>query len=147
MNRKTSSGFTLIELMIVVAIIGILAAVALPSYQNYTARAKISEGLSLANGLKTQLSEYYNLNNGWPDTDEDLPGTYTTAVGTAAVEKIESASNVITITYEAMGSAVSDGDEITLTATANEGSIEWACASSEVDAQYLPTSCSFVSPP
>lgn len=143
MNRKTNSGFTLIELMIVVAIIGILAAVALPSYQNYTARAKVSEGLSLANGLKTQLAEYYNLNNGWPTTHANLPGTYTSAVGTAVVEKVESATNVITITYEAIGSAVSDTNTITLTATPNEGSIEWACDSATIALQYLPATCTF----
>ena len=61
MKRKTNKGFTLIELMIVVAIIGILAAVALPTYQDYTTRAKVTEGLSLANTLKTMVSEYYNL--------------------------------------------------------------------------------------
>ena len=142
MKIKNQKGFTLIELMIVVAIIGILAAVALPSYQNYTARAKVSEGLSLANGLKTQLAEYYNLNNGWPTTHANLPGSYTSAVATTVVEKVESATNVVTITYEAIGSAVADADTITLTATANEGSIEWACASSDVADEFCPATCS-----
>ena len=142
MKIKNQKGFTLIELMIVVAIIGILAAVALPLYQNYTARAKVLEGLSLANGLKTRLAEYYNLNNGWPTTHANLPGSYTSAVATTVVEKVESATNVVTITYEAIGSAVADADEITLTATANEGSIEWACASSDVADEFCPATCS-----
>ena len=142
MKIKNQKGFTLIELMIVVAIIGILAAVALPSYQNYTARAKVSEGLSLANELKTQLAEYYNLNNGWPATHAALPGSYSLAVQTTVVEKVESSSNIITITYEAIGSAVADTDTITLTASANEGSIKWACASSAVADEFCPATCS-----
>ena len=101
----------------------------------------VSEGLSLANGLKTQLAEYYNLNNGWPTTHANLPGSYTSAVGTTVVEKVESATNTITITYEAIGAAVADADEITITATPNEGSIEWSCASSDVADEFCPATC------
>ncbi|ENW3324689.1 pilin [Neisseria gonorrhoeae] len=90
-------GFTLIELMIVIAIVGILAAVALPAYQDYTARAQVSEAILLAEGQKSAVTEYY-LNNGeWPkdnasagvaSTPTDIKGKY--------VQKVEVAKGVVT---------------------------------------------------
>jgi type IV pilus assembly protein PilA len=68
MLKQVQKGFTLIELMIVVAIIGILAAIAIPAYQNYTIRAQVTEGLSLADGWKTAVSDFYTNNGTWPTT-------------------------------------------------------------------------------
>ncbi|HXQ31736.1 MAG TPA: pilin [Steroidobacteraceae bacterium] len=66
MRKHIQKGFTLIELMIVIAIIGILAAIALPAYQNYVIRSQVTEGLSLATGVKTAIADYYSQNGAWP---------------------------------------------------------------------------------
>jgi type IV pilus assembly protein PilA len=84
MFKKVQKGFTLIELMIVIAIIGILAAIAIPAYQNYTIRSQVTEGLSLADGWKTSISEYYAQNGSFP----------TTSTTAAAVRRARSRSRV-----------------------------------------------------
>src|ERR1700676_1276688 len=75
MLKQGQKGFTLIELMIVVAIIGILAAIAIPAYQNYTIRAQVTEGLTLADGWKTEIAEYYANTGNWPASIGNLTGT------------------------------------------------------------------------
>ena len=74
MLKNIQKGFTLIELMIVIAIIGILAAIAIPAYQNYTIRSQVTEGLSLADGWKTSISEYYAQNGSFPTTSNSSGG-------------------------------------------------------------------------
>ena len=74
MRSQVQKGFTLIELMIVVAIIAILAAIAIPQYQNFTARAQVSEGISLASGLETKIADYYNSTGNWPTDNTTLGG-------------------------------------------------------------------------
>ncbi|MBH2513119.1 pilin, partial [Neisseria meningitidis] len=97
-------GFTLIELMIVIAIVGILAAVALPAYQDYTARAQVSEAILLAEGQKSAVTEYY-LNHGtWPSNNSDA-GVASTATDIKGkyVEKVEVAKGVITAEMKSSG--------------------------------------------
>jgi type IV pilus assembly protein PilA len=136
--RKIQKGFTLIELMIVVAIIGILAAIAIPQYQNYTARAQSTEAMAIASAAKTGVAEYQNMNNAWP-TNNTLAGIDPKAnhVGTY-VNSVEVNSNVITISF---GEGVHKSQKITLTASDEGGSISWLCEASVIKDNQLPTIC------
>ena len=138
-KNMRQQGFTLIELMIVIAIIGILAAVALPAYKDYAVRAKAAEGISLSAGAKQATAEYFMSNSAWPKdnataglaTSTDISGKYVTSVAVA--------NNVITVTFNAVDAELS-GKTIVLTGTANNGSIAWACTST-LDGRFLPSAC------
>lgn len=139
--RSVQKGFTLIELMIVVAIIGILAAVALPAYQDYTKRSHVSEGLSLAGGAKTAVTEYYSSEGEWP-ADNAAAGIATdTSIKGNAVTKVEVNESLITVTFN---TKVESGKTLELKGSDNNGSIEWACRAGSgngVPAKYLPANC------
>lgn len=138
-KSAAQKGFTLIELMITVAIVGILAAVALPAYQDYTIRAQVTEGVSLAGGAKASVAEYH-ANKG------DLPADNTDAGFSGATGKfvtgVTIADGVITATFGGDANTNISGDSITLSPVPGpSGNLVWTCASTTVDAKYLPTSC------
>ncbi len=140
--KKFQQGFTLIELMIVVAIIGILAAIAIPAYQDYTIRAQISEGLSLSAGAKAAVSEYFMDRGVWPaDNSEagladphDIIGNYT--------EHISVTNNVIEIKFGYDSNTAIMDEKIELTGIPAAGSVRWSCASAGViQPKHLPAAC------
>ena len=141
---KKQQGFTLIELMIVIAIIGILAAIAIPAYQDYTIRAQVSEGLNLAAGAKASVSEYYMDRGLLPDSndsagvDPNVTGNYVSSVvvGGAA------ADGFITITYGLGANAAVAGDTLILEPSTLPGSVVWNCTrGAAMEAKHVPSSC------
>jgi type IV pilus assembly protein PilA len=150
MKRSNQQGFTLIELMIVVAIIGILAAVALPAYQDYTVRAKVTEGLTLASSAKLAVSENvtqgYGFAKGWAS-----PAVTASVVSIA----IDQTNGTVTITYgtpidggsktvlivPASGGVAFTGGTVSSTNIPLGGSIEWTCTTGTLAQKYRPASC------
>jgi type IV pilus assembly protein PilA len=137
MKRSMQKGFTLIELMIVVAIIGILAAVALPAYQDYTKKAKVSEILLAASAPKNAIAEYANTKN-------SIPGANSVTVESQASTYVASVAwdgTAITAVAKGFNDATIDTKTITLTPVlAANGQLTWTCAGT-VPEKYRPSSC------
>lgn len=152
MIKKAQQGFTLIELMIVVAIVGILAALALPAYQDYIVRSKVSEGLARLAEAKTSVAEYYASNsadvdvNGFPATADSMgintaANNYVSGIGwnNTAPETIILTLNGTTLDSRVAGKTL----EMVITATTN-GMITWDCrvgTNNPLDAKFTPGSC------
>ncbi|HGG8140231.1 TPA: pilin [Neisseria meningitidis] len=156
-------GFTLIELMIVIAIVGILAAVALPAYQDYTARAQVSEAILLAEGQKSAVTEYY-LNHGiWPknNTSAGVASSATDIKG-KYVQSVTVANGVVTAQMASSGvNKEIQGRKLSLWAKRQNGSVKWFCGqpvqrndttttnddvnkatgNNEIDTKHLPSTC------
>jgi type IV pilus assembly protein PilA len=138
---KMQKGFTLIELMIVIAIIAILLAIAIPAYQDYQVRARISEGLNVSAAAKLAVSETFSSTNTLPtgNTSAGLPAP-TSINGNNVTSVTVGGSGVITVAYSGLPAAV---DSLTLTPSANpnNGSILWECGGGTTPSKYLPSEC------
>jgi len=165
MRKQIQKGFTLIELMIVVAIIGILAAIAIPAYQNYTIRAQVTEGLTLAGGWKASIAEYYSQNGTFPTCSSTTGGAGCVAAAGATTGKyvasvvVGPTAGQIVITYgllanTKLATAGANVLDISPGVSANND-VVWICGkaatptgttgvpadATTVPSQYLPTSC------
>lgn len=146
--KTIQKGFTLIELMIVVAIIGILAAIAIPAYSDYTIRAQVSEGLTLAGGAKAAVSEFIMDRGAFPTNNSvaglsaagDINGKYTASVDAAG----GGTPGRILITYGVDAHAELTGDTLVLSAQTAAGSVIWECLplpAGSVEARHRPATC------
>lgn len=138
------TGFTLIELMIVVAIVAILAAIALPAYQSYVVRAQVSEGASLAQGAKVAMIEFKASRSAWPVNNQeagladasDTHGRYVTSVDLA------NPTGQVTVLFGGSAHPAINGRTLVFSAVSHQGSIDWVCrGKGSLEAQYRPASC------
>ena len=142
MPIRKDSGFTLIELMIVVAIIGILAAIALPAYQDYIARAEVTEAFTLIDGQKSVVGEACYLNGGCTNAN---PSTAVAVGKYSSLASANTATGMLTATMSASASSLIAAETITMTPVMAGGAITWTCAGSlkttAAKTKFLPKSC------
>lgn len=137
---RRESGFTLIELMIVIAIIAVLAAIALPAYQDYVARAQVAEGMGLSTGAKLAIATYYGDRGRFPANNTVAGMALPTSISGRNVRSVTiDDTGTISVAFSSSASAKLHGQVLTLQANDNDGSLSWECGG--LAPKYLPSSC------
>src|SRR6185503_16887513 len=142
--KKMQKGFTLIELMIVVAIIAILAAIAIPAYQDYAIRAQVAEGMSLATGAKTAVWDFVSNTGRFPPSNQSAGLATNSSIVGNYVSYVDVSGGLVKVKFQtAKANSHINASTIylALSPVSHSGSITWTCTKSTVDSKYLPTSC------
>jgi len=135
---KNNKGFTLIELMIVVAIIGVLTSLALPAYQNHTKRAYVSEGLGLAAGIKAGLVDYHAAHGIWPSNIQAAGVSAAASIHGTAVRSVAVQGSQILVTFN---TKVENGSTLIMQGRNVSGTVLWDCKGGNLVAKYRPANC------
>lgn len=144
LRQRISAGFTLIELMIVVAIIAILAAIAIPAYQDYLIRAQVSEGMSLGSGAKAAIWDFVSNTGRFPPNNQSAGLAGITSIAGSYVSSVDATGGKVKVLFQSPKANIAINGlakYLMFSPITHAGSISWTCTLSTLDAKYLPTSC------
>lgn len=141
MPSHKQEAFTLVEIMIVIAIVGILSMIAIPAYKDFTIRSKVSEGLSLAAGAKNSVTEYYQTQGSWPMNNSSAGMPTPDSIKGKFVQSVNVQGNKIIVTFAQNAGEGLSGRDLIMTAIDHSGSISWNCQAEQIENKFLPPTC------